>query len=83
MKNISTLSHYAKYVRTKYDAARMLLVTKYLRPDPPQLLGRWRMDECNMKTNYKVDLTNEDHCGPCGNNRLGEKPTFAKTNSDR
>jgi hypothetical protein len=29
-------------------------------------LGRWNIDYCNKKTNNKVDLSNEDHCGPCG-----------------
>ena len=29
-------------------------------------LGRWNIDYCNQKINNKVDLSNEDHCGPCG-----------------
>jgi hypothetical protein len=29
-------------------------------------LGRWNIDYCNKKVNNKVDLSNEDHCGPCG-----------------
>jgi hypothetical protein len=29
-------------------------------------LGRWKIDECNKKINIKVDMSNEDHCGPCG-----------------
>jgi len=36
----------------------------------PKPLGRWRMESCNNKTNNKVDLSNEDHCGPCGQYRL-------------
>jgi|LakMenEpi03Aug12_release.lakeMendotaPanAssembly.Ray.scaffolds.fasta_scaffold238442_2 hypothetical protein len=36
----------------------------------PKPLGRWRMEHCNNKTNNKVDLSNEDHCGPCGQYRL-------------
>jgi hypothetical protein len=32
----------------------------------PKPLGRWRMEHCNKKTNCKIDLSNEDHCGPCG-----------------
>jgi hypothetical protein len=36
----------------------------------PKPLGRWRMENCNNKTNNKVDLSNEDHCGPCGQYRL-------------
>ena len=31
-----------------------------------QPLGRWNIDYCNKKINKKVDLSNEDHCGPCG-----------------
>jgi len=31
---------------------------------PP--LGRWKIEDCHTKMNYKVDLSNEDHCGPCG-----------------
>ena len=29
-------------------------------------LGRWNTDYCEKKTNHKIDLSNEDHCGPCG-----------------
>lgn len=29
-------------------------------------VGRWNIEQCNQKTNYKIDLSNEDHCGPCG-----------------
>jgi hypothetical protein len=32
---------------------------------PP--LGRWKIEYCNKKINNKVDMANEDHCGPCGN----------------
>jgi len=31
---------------------------------PP--LGRWNIEICNKKLNNKIDLANEDHCGPCG-----------------
>ena len=31
---------------------------------PP--LGRWNIEQCNKKLNNKIDLANEDHCGPCG-----------------
>jgi hypothetical protein len=34
--------------------------------DLPKPLGRWNVEQCNIKTNYKIDLSNEDHCGPCG-----------------
>ena len=29
-------------------------------------LGRWNIESCTKKMNYKVDRSNEDHCGPCG-----------------
>ena len=31
-----------------------------------KVLGRWNIDYCDKKMNNKVDLSNEDHCGPCG-----------------
>lgn len=33
-------------------------------------LGRWRIENCNKQMNNKIDLSNEDHCGPCGNYAL-------------
>ena len=29
-------------------------------------LGRWKKENCNKQLNNKIDLANEDHCGPCG-----------------
>ena len=37
--------------------------TSHTRPQP---LGRWHMEDCSEKTKSKIDLANEDHCGPCG-----------------
>jgi hypothetical protein len=34
--------------------------------DVPKPLGRWGIENCNIKMNNKIDLSNEDHCGPCG-----------------
>ena len=31
-----------------------------------KILGRWNIDYCNKKMDRKIDLSNEDHCGPCG-----------------
>jgi hypothetical protein len=39
--------------------------------NPVQLpLGRWQLDYCSKKLDYKVNLTNEDHCGTCSSYRL-------------
>jgi hypothetical protein len=32
----------------------------------PSPLGRWNINYCNNQMNRKIDLSNEDHCGPCG-----------------
>lgn len=30
------------------------------------VLGRWNIEQCEKKINIKIDLSNRDHCGPCG-----------------
>lgn len=42
-------------------------------------LGRWSHERCAIKLNKKIDLANEDNCGPCGEYRL-EKLASTKTN---
>lgn len=32
----------------------------------PKPVGRWRIENCTTQMNQKIDLSNEDHCGPCG-----------------
>ena len=39
-------------------------------------LGRWKLDYCNKKINRKIDLSNEDHCGPCGNHTVDKELTI-------
>ncbi len=41
-------------------------IKKFLPIELPNPLGRWKIDYCNKKMNQKIDLSNEDHCGPCG-----------------
>ena len=41
--------------------------TRNTRPYP---LGRWHMEDCSEKTKTKIDLANEDHCGPCGYSQM-------------
>jgi len=43
-------------------------------------LGRWRIENCNKQINNKIDLSNEDHCGPCGQYAL--EKIEAKSNID-
>lgn len=32
----------------------------------PRPLGRWKIDYSNSVINTKIDSSNEDNCGPCG-----------------
>ena len=41
-------------------------IKKILSKEIPRPIGRWRIEQCNKKINHKIDLSNEDHCGPCG-----------------
>jgi hypothetical protein len=41
-------------------------------------VGRWNIDYCSVKTNTKIDLSNEDHCGTCG-----EYATLRKNQLDK
>lgn len=42
------------------------IIQKIIMKDAPKPMGRWNIDYCSKKMNQKVDLSNEDHCGPCG-----------------
>uniref|UniRef100_A0A6C0HZP1 Uncharacterized protein n=1 Tax=viral metagenome TaxID=1070528 RepID=A0A6C0HZP1_9ZZZZ len=54
---------------------RKILPKEIIKP-----VGRWKIENCNVKTNNKVDLSNEDHCGPCGQYAL-EKIELKNKNS--
>jgi hypothetical protein len=47
--------------------------------ESPKPLGRWITEICNIQMNNKIDLSNEDHCGPCGQYVL-DKIQIAKNN---
>jgi hypothetical protein len=42
------------------------IIPKVFTKEPPKPLGRWNIDYCSKKIDQKIDLSNEDHCGPCG-----------------
>ena len=50
------------------------LIKKINLSEPKKILGRWNIDYCDKKLNSKIDLSNEDHCGPCGNYILSKIP---------
>ena len=41
-------------------------IIRKFRKDDKNPLGRWKLEYCDKKRNSKIDLSNEDHCGPCG-----------------
>lgn len=42
------------------------IIKKIIPKELPKPVGRWRIENCNTQMNNKIDLSNEDHCGPCG-----------------
>ena len=41
-------------------------IMQYFVKDEKKILGRWNIEYCDVKMSKKIDLSNEDHCGPCG-----------------
>jgi hypothetical protein len=56
-------------------------IKKFLPKDISKPLGRWRIENCNKQTNNKIDLSNEDHCGPCGQYALEKVKLKNNTNT--
>ena len=54
---------------------------RFIPKELPKPLGRWRIEECNKQMNTKIDLSNEDHCGPCGQYALKNKRLIITKNS--
>jgi len=42
------------------------IIKKLIPKELPKPIGRWRIENCSNTLNSKIDLSNEDHCGPCG-----------------
>jgi hypothetical protein len=42
------------------------ILQKIFSKELPKPVGRWRIEHSNKQMNSKIDLSNEDHCGPCG-----------------
>jgi len=51
---------------------------KCISKELPKPVGRWRIENCNSQLNRKIDLSNEDHCGPCGQYLLEKTEVDAK-----
>ena len=42
------------------------MIQKISLKELPKPVGRWTLDYCDTKLNNKIELSNEDHCGSCG-----------------
>lgn len=49
---------------TKFLYSKSLFNMLFLNEVGP--LGRWSQERCAIRLNKKIDLANEDNCGPCG-----------------
>jgi hypothetical protein len=47
-------------------------INKFFLKEIVKPVGRWRIENCNVQLNKKIDLSNEDHCGPCGQYALNK-----------
>jgi len=65
----------------------MSFITKFVKKimpkDLPKPTGRWNIEYCNTKMNHKIDLSNEDHCGPCGQYALTKLEFENKNNIEK
>ena len=59
------------------------VIKKIMYNDLPRPKGRWNIDYCNKKMNQKIDLSNEDHCGPCGAYALTKLELTNKNSSEK
>ena len=48
------------------------IIQKIFSKELPKPMGRWKIEQCNTKLISKIDLSNEDHCGPCGQYALNK-----------
>ena len=55
------------------------IIQKFIKEEK-KVLGRWNVEYCDKKMNSKIDLSNEDHCGPCGQYILDKTKTDKNKN---
>jgi len=41
-------------------------IARVLPKSIPTPVGRWRVEHCEIRLDKRIDMSNEDHCGPCG-----------------
>uniref|UniRef100_A0A6C0ER44 Uncharacterized protein n=1 Tax=viral metagenome TaxID=1070528 RepID=A0A6C0ER44_9ZZZZ len=58
------------------------IIKRFTPKDISRPLGRWRIDHSNTQMINKIDLSNEDHCGPCGQYALEKVKLKNDINTD-
>ena len=58
-------------------------ITRKFITNDKKVLGRWNIESCDKKMNSKIDLSNEDHCGPCGQYILNKTITDFTTHKKK
>jgi len=58
------------------------IIQKFLKEDK-KILGRWNIESCDKKINNKIDLSNEDHCSPCGQYILDKSSVDINKNNNK
>ena len=66
----------------KYITFIKNIIEKIIPQNLPKPVGRWKIENCNIKMNNKIDLSNEDHCGPCGQYALTKIELNTKINNN-
>ena len=59
------------------------IITKLKPTEIVMPLGRWRTEKCTIQMSKKIDLSNEDHCGPCGQYALEKLKNKTKSQSKK
>jgi len=52
------------------------LLIKFFPETTKKPLGRWNYSKSKKQLDQKIDLSNEDHCGPCGQYALSKSNNF-------
>ena len=58
------------------------IIKNILPKELPKPMGRWRIEHTNTQIDHKIDLSNEDHCGPCGQYALTKIELKKNQNKD-
>jgi hypothetical protein len=57
------------------------MLRRFFVNEEKKILGRWSIEHCDKKLNNKIDLSNEDHCGPCGQYALNKTSMYNSNNT--